>query len=70
MGGMSLTTAAVLTAIIIGFFIGICLFYFGYLYVQSVRGKDVAARMRRVQFIILSLFAVFIGIFAVMRWFF
>jgi uncharacterized membrane protein YidH (DUF202 family) len=63
-----LLRAAVLALIPVGFSIGICFFVFAYLYLQSIRGKDVSRSIRRVRLLILVLFAVFVGIFAVIRW--
>jgi len=50
-----LLRAAVLALIPVGFSIGICFFVFAYLYLQSIRGKDVSRSIRRVRLLILVL---------------
>ena len=49
----------------VGLSIGISFFIFAWFSLQSIRGKDVEAKIRRIRFIILILFTSLVGIFAV-----
>ena len=60
-----LLKTAVLALIPVGFSIGICFFIFAWFSLQSIRGKDVETKIRRIRFIILILFTSLVGIFAV-----
>ncbi len=60
-----LLKTAVLALIPVGFSIGICFFLFAWFYWQSIRGKDVETKIRKIRFIILILFTSLVGIFAV-----
>lgn len=63
-----LLTAAVCAMIPVGFAIGICLFIYAWLYARSARGNDTGEKIRNIRRIIFVLFAVCIGIFAVIEY--
>lgn len=63
-----LLKAAVVALIPVGLAIGICFFVFAWLYMQSIRGIDVASGIRAIKLIILILFTAFVGIFALVRY--
>jgi|GEM_PF-5853861 len=63
-----LLIAAVCAMIPVGIAIGICFFFYAWFYAQSIRGKNVETKIRNVRRIIFVLFAVFIGIFAVIEY--
>ncbi|MBN2223286.1 MAG: hypothetical protein JW765_01280 [Deltaproteobacteria bacterium] len=67
MDHISLLKAAVFALVAVGLSIGIYFFVFAYLYVQSIRGKDIDNKLRSVKRIVLILFTAFVGIFAVIR---
>jgi hypothetical protein len=61
MDHISLLKAAVLALVAVGLSIGICFFVFAYLYVQSIRGKDIDNKLRSVRRIVLVHFTAFVG---------
>jgi uncharacterized membrane protein YwzB len=63
-----LLKAAVCALIPVGTAIAVCFFLLAWFSSQSIRGKDVAIKIRKTQSAILILFTCFIGIFAVVAY--
>ena len=63
-----LLKVAVCVSVAVGLFLGISFLVLAYLRVQSIRGKDVGNKTRRVTRFILVLFTALVGIYAAISW--